>query len=184
MGQGQNWVASWANFNGHLEYWRFYQSTQFIHLFAVAERAKIEWHKNIEEAMKWHLSYREDIDWDSVPGYFSIINFLYTVTEIYEFATRLCQAQVYKDKLMIDIQLRKINGFMLAADKKRSWHENYQSNEEILSFNREYNTDDIIAFSNKYALETVIHFFERFGWLSPAEALLREEQEKFLSGQY
>ena len=26
---GDSWIAGWSDFKGHLEYWRFYQSTQF-----------------------------------------------------------------------------------------------------------------------------------------------------------
>ncbi len=181
---GNNWVASWTIFNGHVEYWRFYQSTQFIHLFSVLETTRPEWKAKIDEAMEWHLGYRKDIDWNSVPGYFSIINFLYTVTEIYEFATRLCQSEIYKDKLNIDIQLNNIHGFMLAADKNRRWDQDYHSDEDTLLFNKEYIADDMIVFSHKYALDTVIHFFERFGWLSPTESLLKEEQDKFLRGKF
>src|ERR671931_2326189 len=35
--QGVNWAGSWSNFMGHNEYWRFYQSGQFIHLFSIRE---------------------------------------------------------------------------------------------------------------------------------------------------
>src|SRR5438034_7832370 len=29
---GNDWISSWCEFNGYLEYWRFYQSGQFLHL--------------------------------------------------------------------------------------------------------------------------------------------------------
>jgi len=35
--RGQNWVASWADFMGHVEYWRLFQSGQFLHLFKMLE---------------------------------------------------------------------------------------------------------------------------------------------------
>ena len=34
---GSNWIASWTPFMNHNEYWRFYQSGQFLHLFSVRE---------------------------------------------------------------------------------------------------------------------------------------------------
>src|ERR1700693_4619104 len=37
QGIGRNWVAAWSDFWGHLEYWRFYQSGQFMPLLGVRE---------------------------------------------------------------------------------------------------------------------------------------------------
>ena len=54
--QGVNWVASWADFMGHLEYWRFYQSTQFLHLFSIREATEERWRSRLQELATFHLS--------------------------------------------------------------------------------------------------------------------------------
>ena len=72
--QGNNWVASWSAFMGHYEYWRFYQSGQFIHLFSVRESTEGDFKEKIRSDMKSHRIFTDgEINWESVPGFFSII---------------------------------------------------------------------------------------------------------------
>ena len=46
---GLNWIASWALFMGHNEYWRFYQSGQFLHLFSVTEITHDGWSASLSQ---------------------------------------------------------------------------------------------------------------------------------------
>lgn len=183
-GQGSNWIASWSDFWGHNEYWRFYQSGQFLHLFAVREASEPEWRKKIECDMSSHLSYLEDVNLSEIPGFISIINFNYQVTEIFEFATRLCGAQIYSRSLNITIELKGIKGFVLAAPWERVWPGYYASNEEILSLSNDYESDVLIANSRDESLKAIIWFFERFGWLSSSKDVIGHDQENFLKGKY
>jgi len=93
---GKNFIASYVDFMGHHEYWRFYQSSQFLHIFAIKEERDKRWREILNSAMRSHLSHL-DINWENIRGYFSITNFIYTITEIIEFATRLCQYGLYKE---------------------------------------------------------------------------------------
>jgi hypothetical protein len=76
-GTGENWVASWSSFMGHLEYWRFYQSTQFVYLGSVRESTEPEWDQRLRREAQSHFGYLE-FDVNNVPGFFSIRNFIYT----------------------------------------------------------------------------------------------------------
>lgn len=183
-GQGNNWVASWSDFMGHYEYWRFYQSGQFLHLFSVREATEIEWRKKLESEMKSQLSYKNDIDWEKVPGFISIINFTYNVTEIYEFAARLCQSQIYTGTINIKIELRGIKGFILSAPWDRIWHSYYAASEDILAKSVNYESDQLIAMSKDVALESIAWFFERFGWLNPSMNVIANDHENLLKGRY
>jgi hypothetical protein len=80
---------------GHNEYWRLYQSGPFLNLFSVREAAEPEWRKKMESDMRSHLSYMDEVEWNEIPGFISIINFNYQITEIYEFSARLCEAKIY-----------------------------------------------------------------------------------------
>lgn len=117
-GQGSNWVASWSEFGGRNEYWRLYQSGQFLHLFSVEEATNPEWRKELQAITKSHLGWGslKEFDWSAVPGFISIRNFLYTITEIFEFAARLCERGLYKDAVAISIELKDIKGFVLTAE--------------------------------------------------------------------
>jgi hypothetical protein len=179
---GNNWVASWSDFWGHNEYWRLYQSGQFVHLFSVREATEPEWRKQLEALARSHLGWGElkDFDWSSVPGFVSIVNFIYTVTEIYELAARLCEKGVYRGVLTISIELRGIKGFLLMAEWNRAWHNRYAATEDMLRRRRELQSDILVASSAQEALNTIIWFFERFGWMNPPVEVLRADQGNFL----
>jgi hypothetical protein len=180
---GRNWVASWANFMWHCEYWRFYQTGQFLHLFAVREATELTWKQKLERDMKAHLSYMGNINWEDVPGFISIINFIYSMTEIFEFAARLCQAEIYLGLVNINVELKDIKGFVLTADGDRAWSNYYSASEENLGHSWSIKSDVLVANSAGYALAAVIWFFERFGWLSPSVEVIRRDQENFLKGR-
>ena len=183
-GHGTNWIASWSDFMGHYQYWRFYQSGQFIHLSSVREVTEKEWKKKLEADMKSHLSYMRDIDWEAIPGFISIVNFIYNVTEIYEFAARLCQSQVYSGTLNIKIELKGIKGFVLSAPWDRVWHSYYSASENFLATANDFETDTLVAASREVALKSVVWFFERFGWLNPPEDTISHDQEKLIRGRF
>jgi|MTBAKSStandDraft_2_1061841.scaffolds.fasta_scaffold77216_1 hypothetical protein len=184
-GQGNNWVASWSDFMGHYEYWRLYQSGQFLHLFSVREVTETRWREKLESDLRSHLSYMGgEIAWDKIPGFISIINFIYNITEIFEFAARLCQANIYSGKIEIIIELRQIKGFVLTAPWERAWHSYYASNENVLSFLTELESDELVATSKEAALKSILWFFERFGWLDPYENVISNDQENLIKGKF
>lgn len=182
-GVGNNWVASWCEFMGHKEYWRFYQSGQFLHLFSVREATEAGWKQKMQSEMQSHLSYLRDLDWNQVPGFISIVNFTYSLTEIFEFASRLCQAEVYTGALNIDITIKGIKGYVLSAGWERAWHSYHAAAEDKLGRFWTYQTDVLVAESAQKALESILWFFERFGWLSPSEEVIRRDQENLLKGR-
>lgn len=182
--QGNNWVSSWSDFMGHYEYWRFYQSGQFLHLFSVREATE-EWKNKLQNDLQSHLTLMDgEVEWEKVPGYFSIINFIYNITEIYEFAARLCQAEIYTGTLKIQIDIKGIKGFVLTAPWERAWHSYYAASQDVLKKSHEVDAEKLIAASKDLSLATIIWFFERFGWLSPSEDVIRQDQENLIKGRF
>ena len=184
-GQGNNWVSSWSDFMGHYEYWRFYQSGQFLHLFSVREATESEWKKKLQSDMQSHLILADDeIDWKAAPGFLSIINFSYIITEIFEFAARLCQSQIYVGTLNIKIDIRGIKGFVLTAPWERAWHSYYAASQDNLSKSQEVDSEQLVGASREISLSTIVWFFERFGWMSPPESVIRQDQENLIKGRF
>lgn len=175
--QGNDWVASWSDFRGHFEYWRLYQSGQFVHLFSVGEATIPEWRQKLQS----HFSHIQGINWEIVPGFISIPNFIYTMTEIFEFASRLCQAEVYKGVLDIDIRLKGIKGFVLS--EKRFWRNYYSVTENEIGHFWAFESDILVAKSADKSLDAILWFFERFGWMYPPIDVFREDQQNFLRGR-
>jgi hypothetical protein len=182
-GQGANWVASWSDFMGHREYWRLYQSGQFLHLFSVREAVDPGWREKLEAETRRHLRSCQDIKWDRISGYIDIVNFLYTVTEIFEFAARLCQRDLYRGEVRIDIRLNGIAGFVLTTDLNRAWYNYYAASEDQLGRFWTVPSNLLIADSADLALKAVAWFFERFGWLDLALDTFKQDQSVFLRGR-
>ena len=179
---GANWIASWSSFMGHLEYWRFYQSTQFIYLGSVRERTERDWDQKLRTEAQFHFGYL-GFDANSAPGFLSIKNFIYTVTEYFEFASRLCQAEVYEGALNISVGLHGINGFVLTADPDRVRYRLYQSTSDDLEKAWTLPTTDLITSAQDRSLEAIVWFFERFGWTQVSTEVLRSAQEDFLANR-
>ncbi len=93
---GDDFIESSVDFEGHKEYWRLYQSGQFIHHFACREDYEVD---------------PNDLSRLSVPApspsgkYLSILSTLYTITEIFEFASRLAVKDILSSNLSISIKL-------------------------------------------------------------------------------
>lgn len=183
---GQNWIASWSDFHGNLEYWRFYQSGQFLHLISVHETTNPAWREQLKTTIRGQL-YRDgedQHDWNQTPGFFSVLNFLFTVTEVFEFAARLCEKDVYRGRMNISIEIRQINGFVLVHEWGRAWINRYAATQENLGHEWKLTREELLAQSKEHSLAATRWFFERFGWLNPSDQVLRSDQEKFLNRQF
>jgi hypothetical protein len=179
---GDNYVASWAYFMDEIEYWRFYQSGQFLHLHAIQESVSAKWRKQLEADARGHLRHLH-VDWSRIGGFISLMNFFYRIIEIVEFATRLCQKDVYRDHLSITIELKQIKNFLLTTDWRRSWSELRKCKQESLGHSWTVHSTQLIAGSSDHSLKIAKWFFERFGWLNPSDDILRREQQNFLEGR-
>lgn len=178
-GQGTDWVASWSSFK-HYEYWRLFQSSQFLHLFSLPETAP-SWKNELKETTKMHLGDMHDVDFEKIPGYISIGNFIYTITEVFEFATRLVQKNLYTGNVFISIKLHNIKGFVLTTDRNRAWWGYYAASENILGYQWKVPSVELVTESPKKALKAIAWFFERFGWIEQNNDAIREDQEKLLA---
>ena len=182
LAYGDSWVAGWSDFKGHVEYWRFYQSSQFLYLGSVREATESEWASKLRHSMKWHAD--DDVDIDAVPGFLSLTNSIYNITEYFEFAARLAQAQVYVDPLAITIQIKGIAGFMLAADENRGWSSDFTARQSELSYAATLAPAELISSAAEQAMKCTLWFFERFGWVKPNVDAIRTDQQKLLTRQF
>lgn len=182
LNYGDTWIAGWSDFMQHFEYWRFYQSAQFLYLGSVAEVTETAWAAKLRATMKGWAGLR-GIDIETVPGFLSLTNFIYSLTEYFEFAARLAQAQIYVEPITIAVSLKGVAGFMLAADENRRWTSDYIARQPELNYIETFSPADLIASSANHALECALWFFERFGWLKPNVDLIRTDQQKLLTGR-
>ena len=172
-----NSVESWVNNEYATEYWRFYQSGQFLHLFNFEE--------NKSHYRGQQHAARRLLDGSVVRGFIYFPNFLYTITEIFEFATRLCLKKLHRGSLEITIELKNIERFRLwSPNPARHVPYEWVCHKSDLGRSWSFPGTELIAKSADHALDATIWFYERFGVEEPDADLLkgalrRDQQELF-----
>lgn len=182
--RSDNYIASGVSWSGHEECWRLYYSGQFIHIFSIREKAMPEWDEQLRESAQYCIHRRADDDLLDIPGFINIINLLYHFTEVFEFASRLCNKRLSDCNLQVIIELNGIKGFSLMAGPERFWHGYYPATSDTITKTWDTNSEMIIAKSSEMALEGCVSFLNMFGWDDPSIDTFKEDQKKFLSGRY
>lgn len=172
---GEDWIASWCDFLGRREYWRFFQSGQFIHLFSFWEEKHSFPGGRAPRLRSKPADFRES-------GYVDIVETLYTSTEIFEFAARLAQRGAYTQGMNVSIQLNGIrNRLLVSLDPMRMWHSFCPANVDSLSRRNEFRTGELMSRSPELARDFALWLFERFGWVDVPPEFIVGEQRKLLA---
>ena len=173
---GNDWVQSGCDWEDIVEYWRFYQSAQFIHYFSSKEDQDPE---AKERARPFHGVVKLP---EEPSGYLSILSTLFRFTEIYEFAMRLVQKGVLEPAVYISIRLGGIkNRQLFFWESGRLLRGPYISRISQIDISpKTLPVDELLARGHEIALEDCIYLFERFNWDEPPRQIFLEEQRKFL----
>ena len=153
-----------------IELWRFYQSGQFVHQFAVTEDREDSWFMN---------GARGPGAIAQGPRTLSFLNVLYTLTEILEFSRRLAHSQILSPAASIRIELRGMKGRKLTAPQYRRLSGSYVSDSKTICWERTSEAAALIATAPNIALDATVHVLERFKWTDPPRRILEEEQRRF-----
>jgi len=134
----------------------------------------------LEEVTRANLKWLKP-DWSQVQAYFDIINFLYTITEVFEFAKRLALLLQLEGSMEVSISLHNIEGFILGvSDWGRGWDFMYRCSQSDLAHAREIDATELKVDSAPFSLEAVKWFFQRFGRTDVNMAALEDAQSAFL----
>lgn len=176
---GEDWVQSGIDFEDFIEFWKFYQSGQFIHYFALHEDHNYRVKEHINQHRGRYPIFSRSIR--KPKGFVSIFWALYTITHVYEFAIRLAQKNIYDTKVYISIQLQGIKDYELFFwEPTRILNKQYIAGIEQIPFESELGTEELIATGHEEAINKTIHFLECFNWNNPPREILVEEQKKLL----
>jgi len=176
-GNGKDWIESWCDFMDIQEYWRFYQSGQFVHLFSFRED---RWPNAMQNAVRRAL-VKVPIGQEPT-GCMDVTEAVFRLTEIYEFASRLTQKLVLDQPVSITVELAKVRSRILTAlDFNKAWWGYYPSTEQVLTHPRDVSVSELIGGSAQLAIDTAIWFFHRFQWNDPNRAVLQSDQQKLLA---
>lgn len=175
ISNGDDWIQLGCDWEQYIEFLRFYQSGQFIHYFALRE----DYNPHIQSEIPFPLTIPEP------SGYVSIFSTLFTFTEIYEFAARLAQKDIFKTQVFISINLKGIYNYQLYTQRDRHLRKSYISNvNEINLEEPTLGVEELLAKRHEKAIDQTIKLFERFNWNESPRQVLVEEQKKLLERRF
>lgn len=166
---GIDYVESVTDWECYKELWRMYQSGQFVHFFSCRE----DW---------WHESSSRYVKKAKPGSVLSVLSTLYSITEIYEFASRLAQKDVFDSELYISIKLHGMRDRrLIILEPMRLLFRDYICAVDDLPLPpKKISVERILGRGHDLALDDTIWIFERFNWHSPPRGILKEEQKKLL----
>jgi hypothetical protein len=155
--RGQDWIESGIDFMGHKEYWRFYQSGQFIHHFSSREETVLS-KRGLE-----------------------VVATIFQFTEILEFAARLATREILSPQVTLSVTLSNIKGYSLFFENLlRLLARDYTSHIDKIEWERTLTTEEIVSKSAEIALDAVEFVFDRFGLEKGKRSIWAEDQRKLL----
>lgn len=168
---GQDWIDQESEWNDYLEYWRFYQSGQFIDFRGVKE----DWRDRTRLSplpQGWQPGQR-----------LPITNTVFHFTEIFEFAARLALTEAYAvhNRVYLEISLRGLEGRRLYSDDpKRSLSFGLRPAAiEEYTGSLDLSRIELVAHAHKFALQAAEELFALFDW-QPVPGVLRDIQAELL----
>lgn len=166
---GMDWIEEMTDWENHIETWRFYQSCQFMHFLGCKE----DWLENVK-------FFPQDFKIEPGMG-LEILNTLYSITEIYEFATRLIAKGVMGDGIEIKISLNNMKGRKLFFfDHDRYLSADYFCGINQLPLQKIVSEKELLGNAASYALDDFIKIMIWFNWDRVPRAVFVEDQKKFL----
>ena len=174
---GNNSIHSscdWAE-GPKFEYWKFYQTGQFVHYFSMREDLRISEEKTKEFQNNYDVTTNR---------FLSIISTLYSVTEIFEFASHIVADGAFNSPFEIIIELGNVKDRMLVfwdewmRDLYRPYVCDFKN--ENIKINRVVEKTELIARSSDLALEATLEIFQKFNWNTATKQIFIEDQKKFL----
>lgn len=167
-----DWVESYSDWNRHCEYWRFYQSAQFIHYLACRE--------DLQKDLRQQIRYANE----NAKSFLSIISTVYSVTEVFLFTSRLAEKELLKEGLSISIKLNNmLDRQLFFYDPSIDIFDDYICKSKTIEIFRDISNQEIITDFKNMAVDFVIEIFERFNMGNVSKELLKNEQRKFLEGK-
>jgi hypothetical protein len=171
-----NYVESIVDWDVYKEFWRMYQSGQFVHLFGCHEDWFEEETPLFGHSQYYRLKPRQVLE---------VIMTLYSFTEIYEFAARLAQKNLFGKSAFLSITLhgmknRRLTFFQIG----RHLLDEYICHIEEIPREKEIPIETLLGNGHDIALDETLEIFKRFNWNSPPRDILKKDQQKLLEGRF
>ncbi len=158
----QNGIERFVNHYQYIEFWRFTQSANFYQLFAIKE----DWVDGVHKKC------------------LNVIETLFTLTEIIEFAKRLTTKNIFDDKVVVEIKLYDLNNRILIGKYYNYYFYNYKATTtEPWSYKRVFYSNDLTNKENQIIIESYLDLIYLFNWENPPVDLFKDIISKFLKAK-
>lgn len=168
------WLEGWVAWSNYREYWRLYESGQWIHYARLqgAGAPREEVFRGMTPLPPEHAGYVH------IRGYV-----LFTLTEMFRFAVGLAQGGVLDPTAFLSVQLHNTKDYMLYESFERFFTFRYVNQSDMpITLEETIPASELPAAADRMALEMAIKVFSVFGWI-PADAAIRnltEDQRKLI----
>jgi len=164
---GENYVQAWIDWSGTKEFWRMYESGQFLHYSTVES----EW---AEEDTIWG-GLRKPIS-----GSLGIFEINWRLCEIFEFLSRIANSGIYDRGAEVNISLRGTKGRTLYVDDSRRHRfvREFRTEANSLDYSGHLSREAISA-PKQLALKASKKFYDRFGWNPSDDQIMSFEDELY-----
>ncbi len=174
-------LENWPDM-GHLEYWQYYQDGQFIHFFSMLEDYRMTEEKKEELANSYVFSKLKDKTIDN--KYLSVLNALYSVTEIYLFTKKMIE-NISLDRnsnIEIIIELHGVKNRTLCFWDHgfRELFNAYTCKYNPIVLKSQYCVDELVDKYANLSLEKTMQIFNEFNWNNPDPEVFAKDQKKLL----
>jgi len=176
LGPAENYYEGWVDWWNHKEFWRMYETTQFLHYLALRE----DW---LEED-GWDASLAKTIRPGTSLGIIGSV--IYQMSEIHEFLARLTGAGIYDDGVRVAISLNNTKDRQLWIEdvSRAPFHHEYRTVADRLEYKKEYSKAQVMDTSRELALKAVLFMFDHFGWERPSVEIIARDQENLFKGRF
>jgi hypothetical protein len=168
------WLEGKINWEQYKEYWRLYESGQWIHYSKVRTAGM-----PVEEIFRGRLPR-------PLPhaGYIPIRGeILFTLTEVLHFAVGLAQRGLLEPEAFLSIELHNTKDYMLFESFEWFFRDGYVNPSDTpITFKHILPPVELPARADKMAMDMAIKVYSIFNWI-PAEAAIRnlvEDQKKLI----
>ena len=156
--QGSKWEQ-------YLEFWRFYQSGQFIDFFALDE----DW---VDQATRVSRFKEEP------PGRFlDIEDTIFRFSEIFEFAARLAFTEAGDEQMHLEILVSGLKDRNLRVETNRRPLRPQKASIQEYPYKVDFSRVQLVSEAKELALKPAVELFKRFGW-NPSLEVLRDMQDE------
>ena len=163
--EGPDWIGQELARDHILEFWRFYQSGQFIHYFAMPE----DWGARSNPRLQFS---------DGIPRVMlDVGDLVVRFTEVFEFAARLAFAETWDEGIHIEVSVDNIENHFLQLPGLGSTKVTSIPQAEVptMQYARDLSIEELIADAGELSLAPTLRMFSAFGW-KPGIDLIRDLQ--------